>query len=120
MEAPWRDLPLAADRLGCGLHRRDHRVLLVHHGVHFIPAAIACVALGALIDAAQGCFQVRHAGRHSSGWRLPCCNAGRSAFADFLEALIRLHSETVFRRRHARTSARAPVVQVALDCKLQI
>jgi hypothetical protein len=54
MEAPWRDLPLAAGRLGCGLHRRDHRVLLVHHGVHFIPAAIACVGLGALIDAAQG------------------------------------------------------------------
>ncbi|HXO68365.1 MAG TPA: multiple monosaccharide ABC transporter permease [Bradyrhizobium sp.] len=29
-------------------------VLMVRYGVHFIPAAIACIALGALIGAAQG------------------------------------------------------------------
>ena len=64
-------------------------VLMVRYGVHFIPAGIACLALGALIGAAQGYWVAYFKFRPSSsrwracwysrGWRLPCCKASPSA-----------------------------------------
>jgi ABC-type xylose transport system permease subunit len=87
-------------------------VLMVRYGVHFVPAAIACLVLGALIGAAQGywvayfripSFIVTLAGMLV--FKGLACRAarpvGRPVLADIPETLIRLHSGTVSRSRHA-------------------
>lgn len=70
-----------------------------------------CLALGTLIGAAQGywvayfkipSFIVTPAGIQGAGARRAARPVGQSDLADFSEALLRLHSETVLRRRQAR------------------
>jgi len=78
---------------------------MVRYDVHFIPASIACLALGALIGAAQAIgWPISRFHPSSSrwpacwcskGWRLRCCKASRSAvLADLPETLLRFHSGT--------------------------
>ena len=89
-------------------------VLMVRYGMHFIPAAIICLALGGAdrrgAGLLGGLFQDpvlhRHAGRHAgvqgAGAGGAAGPVGRPVLADVPETLLRIHSGIVSRRRRAQ------------------
>jgi putative multiple sugar transport system permease protein len=66
-------------------------VLIVQFDVHYVPAALICLALGAAIGAAQGYWAGRHVGIQRSGAGHPQREIGRPISGRVPAAVVRVH-----------------------------